>query len=60
MIREGIAKGVTGEDLREVEMMAVMTEIMEGEMSRLVKAGAKTGFHRVALYGSGRVLFVLD
>jgi hypothetical protein len=23
MIREGIAKGVTGEDLREVEMMAV-------------------------------------
>jgi hypothetical protein len=51
---------VTGEDLREVEMMAVMTEMMEGEMSRLVKAGAKTGFHRVALNGSGRVLLVLD
>ncbi len=50
MIREGIAKRVTGEDLREVAMMAVMTEIMEGEMSRIVKAGAKTGFHKVALY----------
>jgi anthranilate phosphoribosyltransferase len=31
MIRERIAKGVTGEDLREAAMMAVMTEIMEGE-----------------------------
>ena len=31
MIREGLAKGATGEDLREVAMMAVMTEIMEGE-----------------------------
>lgn len=50
MIREGMAKGVTGEDLREVAMMAVMTDIMEGEMSRPVKAGAKTGFHKVALY----------
>jgi anthranilate phosphoribosyltransferase len=31
MIREGIAKAVRGEDLREGEMMAVMTEVMEGE-----------------------------
>jgi anthranilate phosphoribosyltransferase len=31
MIREGIAKIVRGEDLREAEMMAVMTEVMEGE-----------------------------
>ena len=31
MIREGIAKAVRGEDLREAEMMAVMTEVMEGE-----------------------------
>ncbi len=31
MIREGIAKIVCGEDLREAEMMAVMTEVMEGE-----------------------------
>jgi anthranilate phosphoribosyltransferase len=30
MIREGIAKAVRGEDLREAEMMAVMTEVMEG------------------------------
>src|SRR5512137_2702745 len=31
MIREGIARIVRGEDLREAEMMAVMTEVMEGE-----------------------------
>jgi anthranilate phosphoribosyltransferase len=31
MIKEGIAKAVRGEDLREAEMMAVMTEVMEGE-----------------------------
>ena len=31
MIREGIAKAVRGEDLREGEMIAVMTEVMEGE-----------------------------
>ena len=31
MIREGIARIVVGEDLRETEMMAVMTEVMEGE-----------------------------
>ena len=31
MIREGIARIVLGEDLRETEMMAVMTEVMEGE-----------------------------
>jgi anthranilate phosphoribosyltransferase len=30
MIREGIGKAVRGEDLREAEMMAVMTEVMEG------------------------------
>ena len=30
MIREEIAKIVRGEDLREAEMMAVMTEVMEG------------------------------
>jgi len=60
MIREGIAKGGTDEALREAVMMAVMTEIMEGETSRPVKAGSKTGFHRVALYGSGRVLFALE
>ncbi|MBU0652586.1 MAG: anthranilate phosphoribosyltransferase [Proteobacteria bacterium] len=30
MIREGIAKTVCGEDLRESEMMAVMTEVMDG------------------------------
>ena len=31
MIREGIAKAVRGENLREGEMMAIMTEVMEGE-----------------------------
>jgi len=31
MIKDGIAKVVLGEDLRETEMMAVMTEVMEGE-----------------------------
>ncbi len=31
MIREAIAKVVGGEDLREAEMMAVMTEVMGGE-----------------------------
>jgi anthranilate phosphoribosyltransferase len=31
MIREAIAKIVRGEDLREAEMMTVMTEVMEGE-----------------------------
>jgi anthranilate phosphoribosyltransferase len=31
MIREGIAKAVRGEDLREGEMMTIMTEVMEGE-----------------------------
>jgi anthranilate phosphoribosyltransferase len=31
MIREGIAKFIRGEDLREAEMMSVMKEIMEGE-----------------------------
>jgi anthranilate phosphoribosyltransferase len=31
MIKEGIAKAVTGEDLRETEMMAVMEEVMGGE-----------------------------
>ena len=31
MIREGIARVVVGEDMRETEMMAVMTEVMEGE-----------------------------
>ncbi|MHB9098791.1 MAG: anthranilate phosphoribosyltransferase, partial [Syntrophales bacterium] len=31
MIKEGIAKTVRGEDLREAEMMAAMTEVMEGE-----------------------------
>ncbi len=31
MIKEGIAKTVRGEDLREAEMMTVMTEVMEGE-----------------------------
>jgi anthranilate phosphoribosyltransferase len=31
MIREAIARIVLGEDLREAEMMAVMTEVMEGE-----------------------------
>jgi len=31
MIREGIARIVVGEDLRETEMMTVMTEVMEGE-----------------------------
>ena len=30
MIKEGIAKVVLGEDLRETEMMAVMDEVMEG------------------------------
>ena len=30
MIREAIAGIVRGEDLREAEMMAVMTEVMEG------------------------------
>ncbi len=30
MIKEAIAKVVRGEDLREAEMMAVMTETMEG------------------------------
>ncbi|OHE24371.1 MAG: anthranilate phosphoribosyltransferase, partial [Syntrophus sp. GWC2_56_31] len=30
MIREGIAKAVRGENLREGEMMTVMTEVMEG------------------------------
>jgi len=30
MIKEGIAKAVRGEDLRESEMTAVMTEVMEG------------------------------
>jgi anthranilate phosphoribosyltransferase len=30
MIREGIAKAVQGENLREAEMEAVMTEVMEG------------------------------
>jgi hypothetical protein len=60
MIREGIAKGGTGEDLPDVEMMAVMTEVMAGETNRLVEGGAKTGYHRVALYESGGVLFVLD
>lgn len=30
MIREGIARIVLGEDLRETEMMAVMTEVMDG------------------------------
>jgi anthranilate phosphoribosyltransferase len=30
MIKEGIAKVVFGEDLRETEMMAVMEEVMEG------------------------------
>jgi anthranilate phosphoribosyltransferase len=30
MIREGIAKVVHGEDLREAEMLEIMTEIMEG------------------------------
>jgi anthranilate phosphoribosyltransferase len=31
MIKEGIAKAVRGENLREGEMMAVMTEVMEGQ-----------------------------
>ena len=31
MIREAIAKIVRGEDLREAEMMTVMTEVMDGE-----------------------------
>jgi len=31
MIKEAIAKAVRAEDLREAEMMAVMTEMMEGE-----------------------------
>ena len=31
MIKEGIAKAVRGEDLREGEMMTVMTEVMEGD-----------------------------
>ena len=31
MIREAIAKIVGGENLREAEMLAVMTEVMEGE-----------------------------
>ena len=31
MIKDGIAKVVLGEDLRETEMMAVMEEVMEGE-----------------------------
>ncbi len=31
MIKEGIARIVVGEDLRETEMMTVMTEVMEGE-----------------------------
>jgi anthranilate phosphoribosyltransferase len=31
MIKEAIAKAVRGEDLREAEMMAIMTEVMEGE-----------------------------
>ena len=30
MIKDGIAKVVLGEDLRETEMMAVMEEVMEG------------------------------
>jgi hypothetical protein len=52
MIRKGIAKGGTAEDLRDVEMTAVMKEVMAGETNRPVKAGAKTGFHRVAPLGS--------
>jgi anthranilate phosphoribosyltransferase len=31
MIKEGIASLVRGEDLREADMMAVMTEVMEGQ-----------------------------
>ncbi len=31
MIKEGITKAVRGENLREAEMMTVMTEVMEGE-----------------------------
>jgi hypothetical protein len=33
------SKRSQGEDLRVVEMMAVTTEMMEGKMSRLEKAG---------------------